>query len=57
MEKKPTRSSKHLKEALKIKISLDENGKPVLDDGKKKRLTLTLLCTKLKGICKKKSIK
>jgi len=46
-----------LKEALKIKISLDENGKPVLDDGKKKRLTLTLLCTKLKGICKKKSIK
>ncbi len=42
---------KDLRKALDIKISLDENGKPVLTDERKKK-KLVILYTKLKGICK-----
>ena len=47
-EKKIERSSEHLKDALKIKISLDKDGKPLLVKPTKK---LTLLGIKLKGKC------
>ncbi len=45
-DKKLERSSEHLKDALKVKISLDEDGKPLLVKPTKK---LTLLGVKLKG--------
>lgn len=48
-DKEIQRSSKHLKDALKIKVTLDENGKPLLVDPAKKKLTL--LGVKLKGKC------
>ncbi len=47
------RSSKHLKDTLKVKVTLDENGKPVLVKPTK---TLTILGIKLKG-CKNWRIK
>ncbi len=47
--KKIQRSSDHLKDALKVKISLDEDGKPLLVDPAKKKLAH--LGVNLKGKC------
>lgn len=52
-DKEIKRSSNHLKDALKIKVTLDENGEPLLVKPTKK---LTLLGIKLKG-CKNWRIK
>ena len=46
---------KDLRKALDIKISLGEDGKPVLTDERKKK-RLVLLCSRIKKICKRKSL-